>query len=175
MFLYTVETQGGTSLYHAGNRATLWHLMGYSEVLLLFLTRQTHDILEHFLLVLYCAFKGRSWKGPLHKRCCWQPGQGICVCERWKSIPILHTQSSVIEEHSHTCTFLGEGRVTSLYPMLAPLSQALFSGLSTQWTRASWGQIPGLILGWISLNMKPLRGSIQNLLWEGGWWSFQRR
>lgn len=37
----------------------------------------------------------------------------------------------VTEEHSHTCTFLGEGRGISLYPMLAPLSQPLFSGLST--------------------------------------------
>lgn len=37
----------------------------------------------------------------------------------------------VIEEHSHTCTFLGEERGISLYPMLAPLSQPLFSGLST--------------------------------------------
>ena len=70
MFLYTVEIQGGTSLYHAGNRATLQHLRGYSEVLLLFLTRQTHDILEHFLLVLYYAFKGMSWKGPLSEGCC---------------------------------------------------------------------------------------------------------
>lgn len=37
--------------------------MGYSEVLLLFLTRQTHDILEHFLLVYTMLSKAGPGKG----------------------------------------------------------------------------------------------------------------
>lgn len=54
-------------------------------------------------------------------------GEHLCLREVEKH---FYSSPKVIEEHSHTCTFLGEGG-GSLYPMLAPLSQPLFSGLST--------------------------------------------